>query len=84
MDQNFANQIACQLHGIHWKLRSAETPQPAIGSPSARELQVGISPSDSEYVAHDTEFRPDFWKVPVTTRQMRTSLHISGNELTRR
>ena len=30
MDHDLANQTARQLHGIHWKLRSTETPQPTI------------------------------------------------------
>jgi hypothetical protein len=34
MDDYLSNQIARQLHGIDWKLRSAETPQPTIRSRS--------------------------------------------------
>jgi hypothetical protein len=29
MNHCFANQIACQLHGVHWELHSAKTPEPA-------------------------------------------------------
>ena len=29
VDHYLANQIACQLHGVDWKLRSAKTPEPA-------------------------------------------------------
>jgi len=40
MDQNFANQIACQLHGIYRKLRSAETPQPDRLRSESFELEI--------------------------------------------
>ena len=39
MDHDLANQTARQLHGIHWKLRSTETPQPTIESRSMWELE---------------------------------------------
>jgi hypothetical protein len=32
MDRYFANQVACQLHGIHRKFGSTETPKTAKGN----------------------------------------------------
>jgi hypothetical protein len=78
MDQNFANQIACQLHGIHRKLRSAETPQPAIGSPLIWELQVGASHSDAECAAHDTECRSILDQVNFNRARLRPNFSLNA------